>query len=64
MKEQETRFNSEAEAIEWLKKQGLKSRKFFINVYGWDTYLTLHPTFATPTGKLKEFPRTKTIKIN
>lgn len=30
---------------------------FFYNVFGWETYYTLKPTFATPTGKAKGFPR-------
>ena len=36
---------------------------FYFNVYGWDTYYTLEPTFATPTGNLKGFPRKKQISI-
>jgi len=34
-----------------------KNTKFYYNVFGWNTYFTLKPTFATPTGKAKGFPR-------
>jgi hypothetical protein len=34
-----------------------KPTKFYFNVFGWQTYYTLKPTFATPTGKAKGFPR-------
>jgi hypothetical protein len=30
---------------------------WYLNIYGWDSYLTLEPTFATPSGNLKEYPR-------
>jgi hypothetical protein len=43
-------------------KQRNKPTKFYLNVYGWNTYFTLSPTFATPTGKLKTFPISITIK--
>ena len=43
-------------------KQRNKPTKFYFNVYGWQTYFTLKPTFATPTGKLKAFPKSITIK--
>lgn len=41
-----------------------KSTRFYFNVYGWNRYLTLRPTFATPSGRLKGFPRAITIKVN
>lgn len=44
------------EAQEYTTKRG-KNTKFYYNVFGWDTYFTLKPTFATPTGKAKGFPR-------
>lgn len=34
-----------------------KPTKFYFNIFGWETYYTLKPTFATPTGKSKGFPR-------
>lgn len=43
-------------------KQRNKPTKFYLNVYGWNTYLTLKPTFATPTGKLKGFSKSIIIK--
>jgi hypothetical protein len=43
-------------------KQRNKPTRFYLNVYGWNTYLTLKPTFATPTGKLKAFPKSLIIK--
>ena len=49
------------QAKEYALKEG-KPIRFFVNVYGWSTYYTLKPTFATPTGKLKEFPRTVKFK--
>lgn len=44
------------EAQEYTTKRG-KNTKFYYNVFGWTTYFTLKPTFATPTGKAKGFPR-------
>ena len=51
-----------AEAQEYIKSIGRKRMTFYFNVEGWDMYYTLEPTFATPTGKLKEFPRKKQIR--
>ena len=51
------------EAQEYIRNKGRKRMTFYFNVYGWNTYYTLEPTFATPTGKLKEFPRKKQISI-
>jgi hypothetical protein len=44
---------------EYTKKEAIESgiKEFYFNVYGYDTYYTTEPTFATPTGNLKEFPR-------
>ena len=39
-----------------------KNTRFYYNVCGWHTYFTLEPTFATPTGKLKGFPRSVILK--
>ena len=39
-----------------------KNTRFYYNVFGWQTYFTLKPTFATPSGKLKGFPRSVIIK--
>ena len=50
------------EAQEYIKSIERKRMNFYYNVYGWDEYYTLEPTFATPTGKLKDFPRIKQIR--
>ena len=52
-----------AQAKAYLKQKGKKSGRFYVNVYGWQTYLTLEPTFATPTGKAKGFKITTIIKV-
>ena len=52
-----------AQAKAYLKQKGKKSGRFYVNVYGLQTYLTLEPTFATPTGKAKGFKRTTIIKV-
>jgi len=54
---------TELQAKEYLKKQGKKSGFFYYNVFGWQVYYTLEPTFATPTGKLREFPRIVRITV-
>lgn len=56
----EQKFTLE-QAKEYVRQQGKKALVFYWNVFGWDTYLTLEPTFATPTGILKSFPRTKRV---
>ena len=56
-------FHSEKEAKEYLKSIGKKSGRFYWNIFGWDTYLTLEPTMSTPSGKLKGFPRTKIVRV-
>jgi hypothetical protein len=38
--------------IDILKENNLFSVKLFYNCYGWNTYYTTEPTFATPTGVL------------
>ena len=43
------------EAQEYIRSKGRKRMTFYFNVYGWNTYYTLEPTFATPTGNLKGF---------
>lgn len=50
-------FKNIQECKDYLKANNQKRAKFYVNVYGWTTYFTLEPTFATPSGKLKEFPR-------
>jgi hypothetical protein len=60
----EVRKFTEAEAKAYLKQKGKKSGRFYVNVFGWRTYLTLEPTFATPTGKAKGFKRMVIIKAN
>lgn len=52
-----------SEATEYAKLRG-KNTKFYRNVFGWDLYLTLEPTFATPTGKDKNFKRSIIVKAN
>jgi hypothetical protein len=52
------------QAIEYLKSKGKTSGRFYNNVYSWSSYLTLKPTFATPTGKAKGFARTIIVKAN
>lgn len=46
-----------------LAEHGKKSALMYFNVYGWTTYLTTHPTFATPTGQCKGFPRRRRITV-
>lgn len=53
-----------AQAKAYLRQKGKKSGRFYVNVWGWQTYLTLEPTSFTPTGKAKGFPRTKIIKAD
>ncbi len=52
------------EAKQYLKDNGKTKGYFYNNVFGWSTYLTLEPTFATPTGKLKEYPRKILVTLN
>lgn len=51
------------EAKEYIRSRGKKQGDFYFNVYGWQTYYTLEPTFATPSGRLKEFPRKRRIRL-
>ena len=51
------------QARDYVRRMGRKRMTFFYYVYGWNAYYTLQPTFATPTGKLRDFPRTKRISI-
>jgi len=51
------------QARDYVRKMGRKRMTFYYNVYGWSAYYTLQPTFATPTGKLRDFQRTKRISI-
>jgi hypothetical protein len=51
------------EAQSLIRSENKKQRRFYVNVYGWSVYYTLKPTFATPTGKAKGFPRTRLIKL-
>jgi hypothetical protein len=51
------------EAQNHIRNKGNKQGRFYVNFYGWQVYYTLEPTFATPTGKAKGFPRTRTIKL-
>lgn len=51
------------EAKEYLREKGKVRGRFYFNIYGWRSYFTLEPTFATPTGKLKGYPRTKMVTL-
>ena len=53
----ETKEFTKQEALAYLKSSNLSKARFFVNVYGWTVYYTLKPTWCTPTGNLKEFPR-------
>lgn len=57
----EVKEYSKDEAIQYMKDNTLTKKRWYYNVYGWSTYYTLKPTFATPTGKAKGFPRCITI---
>lgn len=45
------------EAQEIASKSEKSGKYFYFNVFGFDTYYTLFPTIATPTGKAKGFPK-------
>lgn len=49
------------QATDYAYKRG-KNTRFYYNFYGWHFYFTLKPTFATPTGRLKDFPRSVVLK--
>jgi hypothetical protein len=51
------------EAQSLIKSKKKKTGRFYVNFYGFKIYYTLEPTFATPTGKAKGFPRTRLIKL-
>ena len=51
------------EAQNYIRKKGNKQGVFYVNFYGFKIYYTLEPTFATPTGRAKGFPRTRRIKL-
>lgn len=53
---------TKTQAEEYTQKRG-KNTRFYFNVYGWSSYLTLTPTFATPSGRLKDFPRSIVFKF-
>lgn len=50
-------FKNIQECQAYLKTTKQKRARFFVNFYGWSSYFTLEPTFATPSGRLKEYPR-------
>ena len=52
-----------SEAKNYVHSLGRKRMTFFVNVYGWNVYYTLEPTFATPTGLNKDFQRIKQIRL-
>ena len=51
------------EVREILAEHGRKSAVMYWNVFGWDSYLTTRPTFATPEGTIKGFPRRVRITL-
>jgi hypothetical protein len=51
------------EAQNYIRNKGNKQGVFYVNFYGFKIYYTLEPTFATPTGRAKGFPRTRRIKL-
>jgi hypothetical protein len=55
-------FKSITECQDYLRSKNLKKGVFFFNVYGWERFFTLEPTFCTPTGKHKDFP--SRVQIN
>lgn len=50
-------------AKDYMRQIGKTKKRFYYNVFGWNTYLTLKPTFATPTGKHKDFKRSIIITL-
>jgi hypothetical protein len=53
----ETEYSFE-QCQEYLREHNLESKDFYVNIYGWQRYYTLEPTFATPSGILPKYPRT------
>lgn len=51
------------DAQNYIRNKGNKQGRFYVNFYGCNIYYTLNETFATPTGKLKGFPKTRIIKL-
>ena len=56
-------FKNVNECKDYLRSNNLKKGIFFVNVYGWDKFFTLEPTFCTPTGLDKNFPRKVEIGV-
>ena len=52
-----TEFKNVSDCVDYLRSNNLKKGIFFVNIYGWNKYFTLEPTFHTPTGLDKNFPR-------
>lgn len=51
-------FKTIKEATSHLRNVKAKGKiPIYYNIYGWTTYFTLEPTFATPTGNHPDFPR-------
>lgn len=50
-------FKNIEECKNYLNVNNLKKLDFYFNFYGWDFYYSLNPTFATPSGKNKLYPR-------
>lgn len=56
-------FKNIQECQAYLRATNQKRAIFYFNVYGWSSYFTLEPTFATPSGRLKEYPRRAEISL-
>ena len=56
-------FKNIQECQDYLRSTKQKKAIFYFNVYGWSSYFTLEPTFATPSGRLKDFPRRAEISL-
>ena len=52
------------EAQNYLKNKNKNSGRFYINIFGWDVTYSIKPTWCTPTGKDRNFPRTTIIKVS
>lgn len=51
----------EVQAI--LRRHGRRRARLFFNVLGWTVFFTTEPTWCTPTGRAKGFPRTCYVNV-
>lgn len=54
---------TQAQAQDFLRASNLTQKRFYRNVFGWEVSYSLKPTWMTPTGKYRTFPRTKLITL-